>query len=92
MTKSDFARKLKEELNLRSIDEGGKTIDAFAKILTEAMKAGEEISLGGFGKFVICEKAARQCRNPKTGETIEVPARKGVKFKPSSNLKSVVNE
>lgn len=92
MTKSDLARKLKEELNLRSIDEGSKTIDAFSKLLCEAMKAGDEVSLGGFGKFVVCKKAARQCRNPRTGESFEVPERKGVKFKPASNLKSIVNE
>ena len=50
------------------------------------MKEGGKIALLGFGTFSVSEKAARKGINPKTKETIEIPARKVVKFKPGSEL------
>lgn len=50
-----------------------------------------KVSLVGFGTFSVVDRAARTCRNPKTGEPIEVPAKKAPKFKPSASLKDVVN-
>jgi DNA-binding protein HU-beta len=51
---------------------------------------GEEVSLGGFGKFKVQDKPARQARNPRTGETIEVAATKKVVFTPAKALKDAV--
>lgn len=92
MTKAEFVVKVKEALNLSSNKEAGEVTDKFTETIVNAVKAGEEVTLGGFGKFVITERAAKTCRNPKTGETVEVPAKKAVKFKPSSALKKMINE
>jgi integration host factor subunit beta len=52
----------------------------------KALRAGERVDLRGFGSFVVKEKKARQGRNPKTGETIEIAAKKAASFKPSKEL------
>ena len=66
-------------------------IEAFITELSGALAKGEKVDLRGFGNFVAREKKARQGRNPKTGETIEIAARKAVAFKPSKELATKVN-
>ncbi len=66
-------------------------IEAFITEVSGALAKGEKVDLRGFGNFVAREKKARQGRNPKTGETIEIAARKAVAFKPSKELASKVN-
>mgnify|MGYP000957225262 CR=1 FL=1 len=83
MTKSEFAKKIKSALNLKNEKDAKDVIDKVAAVIMEALKAGDEVKLGEFGKFMVTERAARKCRNPQTGETMEVPARKAVKFKPT---------
>jgi DNA-binding protein HU-beta len=58
----------------------------FAKI-GEVLARGEDVKIAGFGTFKRVATAARTCRNPHTGETIEVPAGHKIKFKASSKLK-----
>ena len=55
-------------------------------------KKGDSISLMGFGSFKVVERAAREGRNPSTGEKIKIAASKGVKFSPGANLKERVNK
>ena len=50
------------------------------------MQSGERVDLRGFGSFIVKDKKARQGRNPKTGETIQIAARKAATFKPSKEL------
>lgn len=64
------------------------TIDA----ITASLEKGEKVTLPGFGTFEVREKAATTARNPRTGDTIEVPAKKAPAFKPGATLKSVVNK
>ena len=52
----------------------------------KALRSGERVDLRGFGSFVVKEKAARQGRNPKTGEPIQIAARRSATFKPSKEL------
>ena len=59
--------------------------------ITTAIKKGEEVSINGFGKFVVVEKAAREGLNPATGEKIKIKASKAPKFKASKTLKDLVN-
>ena len=66
-------------------------IEAFITEVSGALAKGEKVDLRGFGNFVAREKKARQGRNPKTGETIEIAARKAVAFKPSKELAGKVN-
>lgn len=92
MTKEEFAKKIKEKLNLSSQVVAIEVINKFIEVITEAIKSGEEITLPTIGKFYVVEKEAMTCRHPKTGEMIEVPKRKAVKFKLSTNMKKIVNE
>jgi nucleoid DNA-binding protein len=66
-------------------------IDAVLEQVGETLSKGEKVDLRGFGSFVAREKKARQGRNPKTGATIEIAARKAVAFKPSKELAGKVN-
>jgi integration host factor alpha subunit len=66
-------------------------IEALISEVSGALAKGEKVDLRGFGNFVSREKKARQGRNPKTGETIEIAARRAVAFKPSKELASKVN-
>jgi nucleoid DNA-binding protein len=66
-------------------------IEALITEVSAALARGEKVDLRGFGNFVAREKKARQGRNPKTGETIEIAARKAVAFKPSKELATKVN-
>ena len=67
-------------------------LDAILSTITEALKTGEKISLPGFGTFEVRERAARQSRNPRTGETVEVAAKRVPAFKPGKGLKEVVDK
>ena len=66
--------------------DAGKTLGALTSAISDGLKKGERISFPGFGTFSITERKARTGRNPRTGETITIPAKKVVKFKPSSKL------
>lgn len=63
------------------------TLDAIQDLLV----AGERLSLPGFGTFSVSERSARTGRNPATGATIEIPAKKVAKFKPAKALADAVN-
>ena len=66
-------------------------LSAFIEHLQTTLGQGDKISLPGVGQFEVAERAARQGRNPQTGETIEIPASKAVKFKAGKALKEAVN-
>lgn len=68
-----------------------RAVDAMIDAITGALKKGEQVSLVGFGTFVVRERAARSGRNPKTGETIEIAASKVPTFKAGKALKDAVN-
>lgn len=67
------------------------TLDATIKVITKALKSGDSITLVGFGTFQVKDRAAREGRNPKTGETIQIKASKVPSFKAGKNLKDAVN-
>ena len=57
------------------------------ELIAEELARGEKVSVAGFGVFQVSERAARQGRNPATGEPITIAASKTVRFKPAKNLK-----
>jgi len=59
--------------------------------VTDTMKRGDKLTLIGFGTFSVTERKARDGRNPQTGKTIKIPAKKVVKFKVGSKLADAVN-
>ena len=72
--------------------DAGRAVDATIATITEALVKGDKVPLVGFGTFAISERAARTGRNPQTGETVEIAARKAVTFKAGAALKDAVNE
>ena len=68
-----------------------RAIDATFNAITEALKAGDRVPLVGFGTFAVSKRGERTARNPRTGETIKVAARKAVTFKAGTALKDSVN-
>lgn len=68
-----------------------KALRAFIDSVSEALEKGDAVSLVGFGVFQVRDRAARQGRNPQTGETIQIAASKAPAFKVSKSLKDRVN-
>ena len=69
-----------------------KAIDATFAAITEALVKGDKVPLVGFGTFAVSERAAREGRNPRTGETMKIEASKAPKFKAGKALKDAINE
>ena len=69
----------------------GEAVDATFAAVTEALKKGDEVRIIGFGNFSVTQRAATEGRNPRTGETIKIPASKTPKFKAGKGLKDSVN-
>jgi len=69
----------------------GEAIDAVLEAITQALMSGDTVQLIGFGSFVTGQRAARAGRNPSTGETIQIPAAKTVKFTAGKGFKDAVN-
>jgi DNA-binding protein HU-beta len=65
--------------------------DAFLAAVTSTLQRGEKVNVAGLGAFSVSDRAERAGRNPKTGETITIPASRAVKFKPGKELKESVN-
>jgi len=89
MTKVEIISKLSESLELpkRELE---RIFEKLVTIIQQELKKEEKVSLAGLGTFVVTHKKARTARNPKTGETVEVPAKKAPKFKASKELKELV--
>ena len=68
-----------------------RAIDATLAAITDALAKGDKVPLVGFGTFAVSERAAREGRNPRTGETVKIAARKAGTFKAGSALKEAVN-
>ena len=90
MTKADLVNSIAEKAGLSKAD-AEKALKAFTDAVTDALKAGEKVSLVGFGTFLVKERAARTGRNPQTGEPIQIKAAKVPSFKPGKALKDAVN-
>ena len=67
-----------------------RIVDTVIDTITEALKAGDKVSIRGFGTFKVKQTAKRQGRNVATGETITIPAHKSIKFVVSEELKQSV--
>ena len=90
MNKTELVAAIAEKAGLSKKDAEG-AVKAFTDTVAEQLKAGEKIQLVGFGTFEVAERAARTGKNPQTGETITVPAKKAPAFKAGKALKDAVN-
>jgi len=73
-------------------DDVKKALKAFTDVVAEELKKGEKIQLVGFGTFEVSERAAREGRNPQSGEPMQIEACKAPKFKAGKALKDMINE
>ena len=92
MSKKELIMSVAEDLGATQKDVKAVVELFFDKFMEAAssLPVGEKISIPGFGAFVMKEKKARTARNPKTGETVNVPAGVRLKFKPAKALKEAV--
>ena len=88
MTKAKFTAKVAEELEIPK-NVATETAAAFVKVTTDLLKAGDKITLPGFGTFSVAARAARKGRNPQTGAEIEIAASKSGVFKAGKDLKGL---
>ena len=89
MNKGELVEKVAKECALSKAAAEQVVVSIFGAI-TDAMAAGDKVTLIGFGTFSVSERAAREGRNPQSGQTINISARKVVKFKAGSKLNEVV--
>ena len=89
MTKSDFVDKVAAESGLSKKD-AGTAVDAVISTIESALKSGDEVSFTGFGKFHVAKRGAREGRNPRTGETMQIAASNVPRFTAGSGLKKAV--
>ena len=68
------------------------SVEAFVDTVTRTLKKGDQVSIVGFGSFVVKSRAARQGRNPKTGEAVALSGKYVPHFKPGKDLRERVNE
>ena len=68
-----------------------KALESFLGNVEKSLKKGNRVSLVGFGSWSVSKRNAREGRNPSTGKTIKIPAKKVVKFKAGSDLSQAVN-
>ena len=85
MTKAELIDAIASQSGLTKAD-SQKALDATVKAISDLLKAGGNLQLVGFGTFSVEERAAREGRNPATGEKMQLPAKKVAKWKPSKSL------
>ena len=90
MNKTEFIAAVAEKAEISKKD-SEKALKAFVDVVAEQLKAGDKVQLVGFGTFEVSERAAREGRNPHTGEPMPIAASKAPKFKAGKALKDMMN-
>ena len=90
MNRTELIAAVAEKAELSKKD-AEKAVKAFTDVVSEELVNGGKIQLVGFGTFEVSERAAREGRNPKSGEVMNIPASKTPKFKAGKALKDMVN-
>ena len=90
MNKTEFIAAVAEKAEISKKD-SEKALKAFVDVVAEQLKAGDKVQLVGFVTFEVSERAAREGRNPQTGETMTIAACKAPKFKAGKALKDAIN-
>ena len=90
MNKSNLITAVAEATGMAG-SEAASAIDATFEVIADALKEGADVRLTGFGIFGVADRAAREGRNPRTGEAIKIAAFRQVRFKPGKGLKDAVN-
>lgn len=91
MNKGQLVEQMAAKSGLSNKD-AAAALNAFVSIVKETLAQGDSLALVGFGTFLVRERAARQGRNPRTKEVVEIPAVKVPAFKAGKPLKDAVNQ
>lgn len=91
MNKSELVTQISKRSNL-PLATSRIVLQALTDSISEALAAGDRVQLVGFGTFKVTERAAREGRNPQTGDVIEIPATKTPSFSAGAELKKAVNQ
>lgn len=90
MTKADLVEIVAKEADMTKKDVE-QLVEIIFDSIVSTLNKGEKIELRGFGSFRVRERNARKGRNPKTGEPVEIPAKRVAYFKPGKDLKDIIN-
>ena len=90
MNKAELIEKISADAGITKVD-ANMALDSFTDAVMGALKKGDTVTLVGFGTFSVSERAARAGRNPQTGETLKIKARKVPKFKPGKDFKDKIS-
>ena len=90
MNKSELIDAVSSSAEL-SKNSAAKAVDAVVDTITRTLKSGSQVTVVGFGTFLVRERSARTGRNPRTGETIQIQASRAPAFKPGKALKDALN-
>lgn len=90
MNKNDLISEVADSADLSKAD-AGRAVDAVLDSISDALGKGDDVRLVGFGTFSVANRKATTGRNPRTGETIQIPASRQPKFKAGKALKDSVN-
>lgn len=91
MTKSEMAEKLAEKINIKK-QQAEEIINIFTNSIIGALAEGDKVEIRGFGSFRVRHRAAKEGRNPKTGEKVFVPEKKVPFFKTGKDFREVVDK
>jgi len=89
MKKGELIERVCRDAKLKRA-EAVRAVKAVVNSIRETLRSGEKISLSGLGTFKVKGRKSRKGRNPKTGDTIQIPAGRKVSFKPSLSLKKLI--
>ena len=90
MTKADLVEIVAREAEMTKKDVE-QLVEIIFDSITGTLNRGEKIELRGFGSFRVRERSARKGRNPKTGDPVDIPAKRVAYFKPGKDLKDIIN-
>lgn len=91
MTKADICEKIQVGVGMTR-KESAEMVEAVFSIMKSTLETGENLKISGFGSFIVKQKADRRGRNPQTGESITIEARRILTFKPSGVLRDALNQ
>lgn len=92
MIRSELLKKLETENPELKAEEVEKIVDTFFNQIIERLASGGRVELRGFGAFSTRERAPRKGRNPRTGESVDVPAKRAPYFKPGKEVRQRLNK
>ena len=88
MNKTELIKSISDSTGLKNT-EATRIVDAVFDTITASLRRGEQVAISGFGTFVAKTRAAREGRNPSTGNPIHIPARTSAAFKPATAMKDL---